>query len=157
MSNNTAVFLSCSRQKSRYINQCYQWNIEGIAETNKTSCFTRRINIENTCKITRLISHDTDRSPVKACKTYHNILCIITVHFQKFIVVNNRVDYVFYVVWFVRIIRNYTVERVFQTVDRIVASCHRSIFQIVLWHIAQHFSNQKDTFFFVLSHKMGNS
>ena len=62
VTDDTIVFLCISRKESRNIFECNQWNIEAIAETDKTACFVAGINIENTGKISWLIRYDTYRT-----------------------------------------------------------------------------------------------
>ena len=132
VNNNTAVFLTCTRQEARNIHQSYDRNIERIAETNETCCLTRCIDIQYPGKIFRLICDNTYRLSVKTSKTGNDIGSVQFLRFKELSVVNDGIDHFQYIIRFIRIIRNDFVQRVFQTVDSICANSQRSIFQIIL-------------------------
>ena len=46
MKDDSIVLLTCTWQESWYVNERYDRNIEGIAETNEASCLTAGIHIE---------------------------------------------------------------------------------------------------------------
>ena len=77
MKDYTVVFLTCTRKESRNVNQCYQRNIESVAETNEATCFTRCVAIQASCHNLRLVGYDTDRLSVETSETYDDILSVI--------------------------------------------------------------------------------
>ena len=112
MQDHTIVFLSGSRQETRYIDQTYNRNIECIAETHETSSLAGSITVENTGQIFRLVSDNTDRLSIEAGKTDDDIFSIISLYFQKFTIIDNSTDYFVHVVRTIRAIGNNFVERI---------------------------------------------
>jgi hypothetical protein len=98
-------------------------------------------------EIIGLVGNNTVETPLKRAKPTTMFCALVAVNFKKFIVVDNRVDNVFYVVWFVWIVWNNLVQEIIQTVDRVVAWGQRSVFQVVLWQVAQQFADQQEPSF----------
>lgn len=48
MSDDSAVFLGGSGQEAGHIDQCDQWNVETVAETNETGRFHTRVDVQTT-------------------------------------------------------------------------------------------------------------
>ena len=111
MTDDTIVFLCISRKESRNIFKGNQWDIETIAETDKTACFVTGINIENTGKISRLVRYDTYRTTCHTGKADNDILCKVRHHFEEITIVYNAFDNVFHVIRYVRIYRNDRIQR----------------------------------------------
>ena len=157
MQDNTIIFLTCTRQESRNINQSNQWNIESVAETNETTSLTRSIAIQTSSHYLRLVSNDTYSLTIETCKTYDNILSIISMYFQEFVIINDCTDHFIHIVCLVWIIRNDLVQVIIQTVDRIFTFDQRSFFHVVLRQIAQQLTDQLQTIFFCIYSKMSNT
>src|SRR5690554_7077067 len=77
MSNYSTVLLSRSGQEAGHVYQRNDGNIEGVAKTNETSCFTRRINVEHSREIFGLVRHDSYRLSIEAGKSHDNIFRVI--------------------------------------------------------------------------------
>ena len=157
MKDYCIVFLTCTWEEARYIYQCNQRNIEGVAETNETSTLTRSVTIQYTCQIFRLVGNDTYRLTIETGKTNDDVLCIILLNFKEFAIIYDSTNYFIHIVRLVRAVRNNFVQRVFQTVDWICTIQIRSFFQIVLWNVAQQLADKCQTFFFCLSGKVSNT
>lgn len=106
VTDNTIVFLCTSWQESRYIFECYNRNIETVAETDETRSLVRSVNIKHTCQICRLIGNDTYRTSTQTSKTDYNILCKVRHNLEEIMIVDYRFDDVFDIIWHVRVVRN---------------------------------------------------
>ena len=53
------VFLTCTWEEARYVYQCNQRNVEGVAETNEAGTLTRCVAVQYTCQELRLVGYDT--------------------------------------------------------------------------------------------------
>src|SRR5574344_1588337 len=121
MNDDTTVFLACTWQKSGNIDQSNQRNVKGIAETNKTSTFSRSTAIQYTGQHFWLIGYNTNRLSIKTGKTDDQVLGIIAVNFKKFTIVHYTANHFKHIVRFGRAIRNDVIQDVIQTVDGIGA------------------------------------
>ena len=106
VTDNTIVFLCTSWQEPRYIFECYNRNIETVAETDETRSLVRSVNIKHTCQICRLIGNDTYRTSTQTSKTDYNILCKVRHNLKEIMIVDYRFDDVFDIIWHVRVVRN---------------------------------------------------
>src|SRR6056297_1483593 len=95
MPNNPFPLLMSSGQVAGNIDECNKWNIEGIAESDKTSCFIRGIDIQTTGQNHGLIGYDSYSSPIQASQTDDNIFSIIFMWLKKVTIIQNFMNNLF--------------------------------------------------------------
>ncbi len=57
--------------------------MEGVAKPNETSSFVRRIDIQDTGQVIRLVRNHANRRPIHPAEADHNIFGILRHHFQE--------------------------------------------------------------------------
>ena len=137
MEDYTVVFLTGSGEESWYVDQCYQRNVECVAEAYEACAFTRSVAVEHAGEIFGLVGYDTYRLSVHARETYYDVLGVVALDFEEFSVVDDRADHFVHVVRLVGAVGNDVVERIFQTVDRVGAFNQRWLFEVVLGNGAE--------------------
>ena len=110
MTDDAAVFLICSRQEARYINNVDEGNPEGIAEANEAGRLIGSIDIKTASHDTRLIGNDADRTSVQAGQTGNDIAGIHTMRFHIFTVIDDTANDLIHVVRHMGPIRNDGIE-----------------------------------------------
>jgi len=73
MADHTGMFLIHSRQITRKIDKCYDWNIESITIPDKTCRFIGRIHIQHASQEYWLVSYKTDSTASHTSETNHQI------------------------------------------------------------------------------------
>ena len=81
----------------------------------------------------------------------------MTVYFEEFAIVNNAVNDILHVVRMIWIVGDNAVERIFQTVDRVIGRIYWWFFQVVLWHVGDQFADQHGAFFLVNKFEVRNT
>ena len=151
------MFLCTSWQETRYIFECYNRNIETVAETDETRSLVRSVNIKHTCQICRLIGNDTYRTSTQTSKTDYNILCKVRHNLKEIMIVDYRFDDVFDIIWHVRVVRNNCHQWFFCTTDIICTRNRRSIFHVVRRQETQQLTNAHQSFFFCFTKEVSNT
>ncbi len=70
MEDNAVVFLACTREEARHVDECHQRNVEGVAETYETRALAGCVAVEYTGQVFGLVGHDADALAVHAGKAY---------------------------------------------------------------------------------------
>ena len=155
MDNDTTILLTGTGQETGNVHEGYDRNIESVAETYETGCFTRCVDVEHAGHIFWLVGDEADALSVETAESGYDISCKLFLAFEEVTVVDNGTDNLQYIVRFVRIVRNNFVERILQTVDSVVASYHRSLFEVVRRQEAQQLAERFDTVLFVIYNEVG--
>ena len=153
--DNSVVLLTCTRQESWNVNQRYDRNIEGVAETNETCTLTAGVNVEHTCVASRLVGYDTYALTVEASETYDDVLSELRLYLEELAIIGNSSDNLVHIVCLVGVLRDNLVQSVLHTVDRIGARLRRSCLHVVRWDVAQQSLNHLQTLFLGLSCEVG--
>ena len=155
--DNTCIFLTGTAKEARYVYQSQDLNIEGIAETNETSCFTACVAVEHTCQPTRLVSDDTGRTTIETCETADDVLGIVFMNLHEVTVIDDGVDDLVHVVRFIRVSRNDVVQIVIHAGDVIGTLYERSLLHVVLRDEGNETTNFSQRLFLCSRHKMGHT
>ena len=83
------------------VNEGNQRKIECIAKPHETGCFYWWIDVKNTRQMSGLIRNHSNRFSAKARESNNNVLSVLRLDFQEVLVVNNCLDYLVHIVWFV--------------------------------------------------------
>ncbi len=154
MTNDPAVLLLRTGEKSRDIDERQKGHVECVTHTDESRCLIGCVDVETTRHHTRLIGDDADAFTVQAYKSSNDVLRIIRLNLEQCAVVRQCVNQFFHVIRRTGILRN---ERV-QLPDHFIGiaetfSARRS-FEIVLRQEAQQLFNLGETLLFVGSAKM---
>ncbi len=86
--DDAAVFLHCTRQKSRHIDKGDHRDIKAVAETDKSGTLHRRVNIKHAGQVLGLVGDDTDRVAIVARKADDQVRSKFCLDFQEITMVN---------------------------------------------------------------------
>src|SRR5580704_9004210 len=92
MPDDAAELLAGTGKETGYILEGHQRNVERIAEAHETSALHRRVDIEASGQVRRLIGHYADRPAVQAREPYYDVFREVLVYFGKIPVVHNAMD-----------------------------------------------------------------
>ena len=106
MTNDTSAFLSESRHKARHIRQSDNRDIECVAEHHKFSALVRRINVQATRFVSRLVRNDAHDHTINAAKARNDIFRKVALDFKPFVRIHQTFDYFVRIKRMVRIGRN---------------------------------------------------
>ena len=137
MQDNGVVLLTSTGQESRNVNERYNRNIEGVAETNEASSLTRSVNIEHTSIAVGLVGYDTYTLTIETCETNDNVLGELRLHLEEFTIVYYSTNHLVHVVSLVGVLGDNLIQAVLHTVDGVVSGLERSSLHVVGWDIAQ--------------------
>src|ERR687897_3293340 len=112
MLDDAAEFLRRAGQEPRHVFERDERDVERVAEPHEPRAFDRRVNVEHTGEMRRLIRDDTYRSSAEPRETDDEVAREMLVHFEKGAVIGDRVDQIEHVVWLIRRRRNETIQRV---------------------------------------------
>ena len=157
MENDTVVFLTRSGEESGDIDESYKWNIEGVAETDETGTLARCVAVKNAGKELGLVGDDADCLDVETGETDDEVLRIVTLYFEEFAVVDYSADYFIHVIGTCSRVRDDFVERIFESVDRVVTFNQRGFFKVVLRYVAEEFADDAQTVFTVFCSEMSHA
>ena len=87
MEDDSVVLLTCTWQESWYVNERYDRNIEGIAETNEASCLAASVYIEYTCVSCWLVGYDTNALTIEAGETSDDVLGELRLNLEELSVI----------------------------------------------------------------------
>ena len=144
--NHAVVFLTCTGKEAGNVNECYQRNIEGVAEADEACALARGVAVEYAGEEFGLVGHDTYRLAVEAGEAYNQVLGIVGLYFEEFAVVDDSADNLIHVVGFVGRIGDDVVEAVFETVDGVVTFNKGSLLEVVLRNVAEEFADNLERF-----------
>ncbi len=96
--DHTVVFLTGSGEEAGDVDECYQRNVESVAEADKACALARCVAVEHTGEIFGLVCHDTYGLAVEASETYDKVLGIVALNFKEFAVVDDSADNLIHVV-----------------------------------------------------------
>ena len=150
MQDDGVVFLTCSRQESRHVDEAYDGDVEGIAEAHKACTLAASINVEHACIAGGLIGYDAHALSVETGKTDDDIAGKLWLYLKELAVVNNGTNHLIHVVGFVGIVGQYLVEAVFHAVDGVGALFARCLLHVVGGYVAQQRTYHLQGFFFSL-------
>src|SRR4029079_7562428 len=131
VSDDAAVLLRNSGQKTRNVFESNQRDIEAVAEANEARTFDRRGDIQNARETCTLSRDDSNGAPTESRKPHTNIRRKHLLDFKEVTIVNNQDDNVANVVPLIRRLRNNLVEFLVSAIDRIARLETRRIFEIV--------------------------
>src|SRR5437764_4869348 len=94
MTNDSAVFLASTGQKTGDILECNQRDVEAIAEADEARALHRRVDVEGPRQHRGLIGNNADRAAIHSRKSYDNVLRVMLVHFEEIAVVDHGMDHV---------------------------------------------------------------
>ena len=115
MENHAVVFLTGTGKEAGYIHQCYQWNVECVAEAYEACALARCVAVQYAGEIFGLVGNDTYCLTVEACEAHDKVLGVVALYFKEFTVVDDGSDYFVHVVRTCGGVGDDIVERVFQT------------------------------------------
>ena len=157
MEDYCVVLLSGSGEEARHINECYQWNVECVAEAYEACGLARSVAIEHTGKILRLVGNDTYRLAIEAGKAHDDVLGIVGRNLEELAIIDDCTDNVIHVVSLVGSLGNDFVERILKTVDRVGALYEWSLLEVVLRNVAEELADNLDSLFTVFGSKVSNA
>ena len=146
MQDYAVVLLTGAGKESGNIDERYQRNVEGIAETHEACGFARCVAVEHAGEEFGLVGHDADALAVEAGEAYDDVAGIVALDFKEFAVVDDCSDYLIHVVRAVGAVGDDFVERILHAVDGVVALHRRCILKVVLGNIAEEFADDLDGF-----------
>src|SRR5439155_19427917 len=82
------------------------------------------------------------------------ILGKMLLHLEEVDIIQDSTDYIFLVIWQIRLSRHNRIQLLIGAIDRIAASLPRSIIQIVRWNEAEQLTHHRQTLGVILSHEM---
>lgn len=98
VADNSAMFLIDSRQKTRYIRERDNRDIECVAEPDKPRRLIARVDIERRGEYRRLVGKYSNGSSGETRKPHDHVPCVVLMHLEEGIDVEDRCDYLAYVV-----------------------------------------------------------
>ncbi len=154
MTDHAGIFLVDARQVTRHIFQCYQRNIKGIAETDETGGFVRRIAVKHTSHDQRLVGHKAYSATTHAAVTDHNIGSPFFLYFKKLRSIGDSANYITHIVGFRGVNGNYLFNVVF-FVGRFGGYHLQTVGTIIPGNIRQQCFNLFKTFLLGSGKEMG--
>ena len=89
MTNDAAVLLVGARQEAGYVDERYEWNIEGVAGAHETRGLFRRFDVETAREHLRLVADDADDMTVDPREPTHDVERPERMHFEEIAVVDD--------------------------------------------------------------------
>ena len=83
MTNDPAMFLVDTGQKTGNVDQCHQRNVEAVAETDEARRLVRRVDVEHAGENLGLLPHDSDTAPLDAREATDDVAREVGVHLGK--------------------------------------------------------------------------
>ena len=114
----------------------------------------REALLSSTGQVFGLVGYDTYRLSVEAGETDDDVLGVIALDFEELAIVDDGTNYLIHVIRTVGAIGDNLVERVFETVDGVVAGNEGSLFEVVLRDIADELANNSQCLFAVFGSKV---
>ena len=155
--DDSVVLLTCTWQESWYVNERYDRNIEGIAETDEAGCLAASVYIEYTCVSCWLVGYDTYALTIEAGETCDDVLGELRLNLEELSVISYSANHLIHIVCLVRILRDNLVQSIVHTVDRVCALYAWSLFCIVAWDVREQALDHLDSLFLCLGSEVGNT
>lgn len=83
------MFLGSTRQKSRYIYERHNRNVECIAEAHKTGAFDAGVDVKTASQLFGLTGNNTGGLTLKSAETNNNVLGKVRLQLKKVALVGN--------------------------------------------------------------------
>ena len=90
-----------------------------------------------------MISDDSNRYPVEACKADYDIACEVLVNLEKLTIIDNPVNQAHDIVGFVRVFGNQAVENLVSALGIICRVKLWRVFTVVRWQVRHKFAYQR--------------
>ncbi len=149
MEDHAVVFLTGTGEEAGDVDEGHQRNVEGIAEADKAGTLARCVAVKHTGEIFGLVGNYADCLAVETGKADDDIFCVFALDFKEFAVVDDCVDDLIHVIGMVGRVRHDLVQRVFQTVNGVVAFNQRRFFEVVLGDVAEELADDAQGLFAV--------
>ena len=157
MSDDSAVFLTGTRQESRNVFDRQERDVERIASSDESCSLVGSVDVQASCSEVRLVGDNAYCSSVQSDEACNDVLRIKRHNIEVFAFVCDLGDHIVDVVSLVRVVRNDLVEFRDHSVYVVVSSIYRSRFHVVGRHVAQQFSYHQQSFLVVLAHEVSNT
>ena len=119
MLDQPAIFLRRAGEKSRYVDEGDEWNIEAIAETDETRRLAAGVGVEHAGKDHRLVGNKTNGSALDAAEAGDDIFGEGGLDLEEIGGVDHLHDQILDVVGLVGAIRDQAVQRRFLAIARV--------------------------------------
>src|ERR1700730_14691070 len=106
MLDQSAIFLSRTRQKTRYVHERNDWNVEGVAEPHESCALARGIAIKHAGKHHRLIGEEPHRSSSEATKANNDVFGKTGLELKKIALINHLEDQLLDVIGLIWVVGN---------------------------------------------------
>ena len=157
VADDSAVLLVNAGHESGYIHQGHYWNVETVAEPDEPGRLGRRVDIQHSSQILRLIANQPYRSPIHPGEPNHHVGGKVLVHFHELFIVDDLVDDLPHVVGTVGIIGHQVTQVWFPPGCRVVGLLLWGILQVVTRQETQQMPHLVDAFFFSFVDELGHA
>ncbi len=156
VTDDTSKLLNRTGQESGHIHESDQRNVKGIAEADKTGCFYRRVDIQDTGQIGGLVGHDAHAASTHAGKTNEDVWRVTGLNLKKVLVIDHRGDQLMHVVGFVGIGGNQLIQLRLFAVALVECRNKWRIFHVVGGKVAEKLTDHQHRMLIVIGGEVGN-
>ena len=157
MSNDASPFLNNAWKETRNILEGNEWDVEGIAESDKSCSLDRGVDVQTTSEDIWLVSNHADATAVKTSKSNDDVFSIIWEQLEEFPIVNNFLNNTHHVVRSVRIVRDERFKLVVAAINWVFRRDVRWFSIVVIGKIRENFLNQKERIVLVVCNQTCNA